>query len=72
MASIPDNFEIIVAKKETPYDAYGKHWCKIELPDPFPEKAKEKLEFLRNLFGDEYHITMIEWQCRGYQEDDWK
>ena len=66
MASIPDNYEINISKN-------GKHWCNVELPDSFVEQAEEKLNFLRELFGDEYHISMIRWECRGeYKKGEWK
>ena len=72
MASIPNNYEINIAKKERPNDQYGKHWCKVELPDTFPGQAEEKLKFLRELFGEDYHISMIYWSCVGNREDGWK
>ena len=66
MASIPDNYEINISKN-------GKHWCKVELPDSFAEQAEEKLNFLRELFGDEYHISMIRWECKGeYKKGEWR
>lgn len=66
MASIPDNYEINISKN-------GKHWCRVELPDSFTEQAEEKLNFLRELFGDEYHISMIRWECKGeYKKGEWR
>lgn len=64
MASIPNNYEINIAKD-------GKHWCRVELPDVFPGQAEEKLKFLRKLFGEDYHISMTYWVCDGRREDDW-
>ena len=72
MNRTPDNYEINIAKKKTPEDKYGVHWCKIELPDNSSESAEEKLEYLRKLFGDEFNITMKHWVCRGYSKDEWK
>ena len=71
MASIPDNYEINVAKKEKPDDNYGRHFCKIQLSESFDESAEEKLNFFRNLLGDEYNVTMTHWQCRGYSRKNW-
>ena len=65
MASICNNYEINIAKD-------GKHWGKVELPDVFPGQAEEKLKFLRELFGKDYHISMIYWVCDGRREDSWK
>lgn len=65
MASVSDNYEINVSKKRTPNDKYGIHWCKIELPDYDEDKAKEKLDMLRILFGDKFNINMTHWVCRG-------
>ena len=72
MASIPNNYEINIAKKETPYDKYGRHWCRVELPDTFQYEAEEKLKYLRKLFGEEFNVSMTYWSCSGSQEDDWK
>lgn len=74
MSSISDNYEINVAKKANPEDRYGKHFCKIELPadDYSNEKAEEKLKFLRELFGDSYHLSMTHWVCRGESKEGWK
>ena len=74
MASIADNYEINVAKKRHPDDEYGIHFCKIELPMgiTFPLEAEEKLNFFRELFGNEYHISMTHWTCRGEIKEEWK
>lgn len=64
MAGIADNYEINIAKD-------GFHFCKIELPETFEEKAVEKLNVIRNLFGPEYHITMTHWVCRGEHKEEW-
>ena len=72
MASIPDNYEIIVAKKRNSDDEYGIHFCKIQLSETFPVAAEEKLNFFRNLFGDGYHVSMTHWVCRGEAKSEWK
>lgn len=73
MASITDNYEINVAKKRKPEDQYGIHFCKIELPGSDYEKdAEEKLQFFRELFGDEYHISMTHWKCHGQHKEGWE
>ena len=78
MASMADNYEINVARicKKKMGDSdreVGMHYCKIELPYDCKQLAEEKLEFLRNIFGDEFHLTMTHWVCRGYhEEENWK
>ena len=64
MSSVPDNYEINITKN-------GKHWGRILIPEWRTEDAEIKLKFLRELFGDEYHITMIHWICRGQVDDSW-
>ena len=71
MASIADNYEINVAKKRRPEDEYGIHFCKIQLSESFEDKAEEKLKFFRELFGEEYNVTMTHWICRGKHKDSW-
>ena len=68
MASIANNYEINVAKKGIKCDV---HWCRIEIPYDNKEQAEEKLEFLRNIFGEEFHISMTHWECRGHHEKGW-
>ena len=72
MASISNNYEINVAKKNNPADEYGKHFCKIQLSETFEDKAEEKLAFFRDLFGEEYHVSMTYWVCHGEVKDEWK
>ena len=72
MASINSNYEINVAKKRNPDDKYGVHFCKIELPEFLAEPAEEKLQCLRKIFGDEYHVSMTYWYCRGEQKKGWE
>ena len=74
MASISDNYEINVAKKRKPEDEYGVHFCKIQLPDSDynDDLAEKKLKFFRELFGDEYHVSMTYWKCQGYTKKGWK
>lgn len=68
---IPDNYEVNVALKRNPEDQYGIHWCKIQLPETLEEKAEEKLEAIRAIFGENYHISMVHWECRGKHKDEW-
>lgn len=70
--SITDNYEINVAKKKSPDDEYGVYFCTIELSNDFEQEAEAKLEFFRQLFGDEYHISMTRWTCRGETKDKWR
>lgn len=34
--------------------------------------AEEKLQFFRDLFGDEYNVSMTYWECRGKVKEEWK
>ena len=71
--SIPDNYEINVAKKREPNDEYGIHFCKIQLSNEWnDETAEEKLRFFRELFGDEYNVSMTRWECRGKRKEWWE
>ena len=72
MASISNNYEINIAKKRNPDDQYGIHWGRVEIPDSFPDQAEEKLKFLRELFGEGWHISMTYWKCSGSREDSWE
>lgn len=72
MASVTNNYEINVAKKRRPDDEYGTHFCKIQLSTIFEEEAEEKLQFFRDLFGEEYHISMTYWQCVGNRKEGWE
>ena len=72
MASIPDNYEINVAKKRNPDDPYGVHFCSIQLNESFDGRAEEKLKFFRELFGEDYHISMTLWKCRGEHKLEWE
>lgn len=70
MASIPDNYEINVAKKKDECGNYT-HFCKIQLSETFETEAEKKLKFFRELFGDEYDVTMTHWVCRGQHKPNW-
>ena len=72
MASIENNYEINVAKKRFPDDQYGIHFCRIQLPEHFEKDAEEKLKFMRELFGDEFNISMTYWRCFGEHKDGWE
>lgn len=68
-----DNYEINVAKKRDPDDEYGIYFCKIQLTNEWnDEMAEEKLQFFRELFGKEYHVTLTHWICRGYAKEEWE
>ena len=71
MASITDNFEINVAKKQNPEDKHGIHFCRIEIPDLAVSKAEEKLRILRELFGNDYCVSMTHWTCQGVRKEGW-
>ena len=74
MASVSNNYEINIAKKRKPEDKYGVHFCKIQLPSSvyIDEDAEWHLDFFRKLFGDEYHVSMIYWDCKGTRKDGWE
>ena len=60
-----DHYEINIAKE-------GKHWGTVIVPF-YPESAAvEKLHYLRNLFGDEFKITMVRWESRGIHKVEWE
>ncbi len=71
MSSVPNNYEIRIAKRTERYPN-GEHWGTLNIPETYKEKAEEKLNFLRELFGDEYYISMIHWECYGYCYNNWK
>ena len=72
MASVPNNYEINVAKKRNSEDQYGIHFCKIQLSTNFEERAEEKLKFFRELFGNDYIVTMTHWKCYGETKEGWE
>ena len=73
MASIPDNYEINVAKKLRLEDQFGKHFCKIQTDNAWNDEMAEKyLQFFRELFGEEDDVTMTHWICRGEHKDGWE
>ena len=73
MASIPDNYEINVAKKLRLEDQYGTHFCKIQIDNAWNDEIAEKyLQFFRELFGEEYNVTMTHWICRGEYKNGWE
>ena len=54
-----DNYTVYISKKRCPEDKYGIYWGKLELPDYDEEKAKEKFDMLRLLFGDKFILHII-------------
>lgn len=73
MASIPDNYEINVAKKRRPEDQYGTHFCRIQIDNAWnDEMAEEQLRFFRELFGEDYNVSMTHWICRGEAKEEWE
>lgn len=54
-----DNYIIYISKRRTPEDKYGIYWGKVELSEYDEEKAIEKFDMLRLLFGDLFILTMI-------------
>lgn len=63
--TIPCNYWINVAKLKTDYTGrvYYGFWCKIQLEETFEEKAIEKFETLKNMFGDEYKLDLEYTEC---------
>lgn len=74
MASIPNNYEINVAKKRNSEDRVGFHFCRIQLrTDCYTdEQAEEQLKFFRELFGDMYRVSMTHWKCHGEIKEGWE
>lgn len=74
MASIPNNYEIVVMKKRNLEDRVGFHFCRIQLrTDCYTdEQAEEQLKFFRELFGDMYHVSMTHWKCHGEIKEGWE
>ena len=74
MASVTGNYEINVAKKRNADDKYGLHFCKIQLCESkgFEDIAEKKLKFFRELFGDDYHVSMMYWECVGEHKIEWE
>lgn len=60
-----NRYEINIAKG-------GKHWGTVIVPY-YPESAAvEKLQYLRDLFGDEFEITMTRWESHGIVKPEWE
>lgn len=64
-------YEINIAKR-TKKHPNGEHWGRIQLPEYNEEKAEKKLDFLRELFGSDYHLSMTYWKCVGEVKSEWK
>lgn len=52
------NYIIYISKRRNPADQFGIYWGKIELSEYDEEKAKEKFDMLRILFGDLFLLNM--------------
>ena len=66
-----DKYLINVAKKRNHDDEYGIHFCTIDVKETFESEAEKKFFFIKELFGDEYNVTMTHWVCRGQSKDEW-
>lgn len=64
-----DHYEINIAKKND-HNIYI-HWATVTISDYTEKAAVEKLEYLRNLFGDEFNISMTHWIARGEVKPEW-
>lgn len=49
---------IYISKRRNPEDRFGISWGKVELNEYDEEKAKEKFDMLRLLFGELFILTM--------------
>ena len=59
-----DFYEINVAKKIM---ERSHHYCKVMLPPTTTEaEAKEKLEELKQIFGEDYALDLLYWECVGH------
>lgn len=64
---IPNGYEINVSQKSTDYtgrECY-KHYCRIELNDSFDEFVEQKFKELRDLFPDDFKLTLTKVTCYG-------
>ena len=52
------DYIIYISKKRNPDDRFGIYWGKVELTDHDEEKAKEKFDMLRILFGEIFILNM--------------
>lgn len=52
------DYIIYIAKKRNPDDRFGIYWARVELNECDEEKAKEKFDMLRILFGDLFLLNM--------------
>lgn len=64
-------YYINVAKKKNPEDKYGVHFLRIELPEHFEEDAVEKLKFVRELFGDDFHVELTYMDVCYIRKKEW-
>lgn len=53
-----NNYIIYISKRRNPDDKFGMYWGKVELNEYDEEKAKEKYDMLRLLFGEIFILTM--------------
>ena len=53
------DYIIYIAKRRNPDDNYGISWGKVKLTEYDEEKAKEKFDMLRLLFGEKFILTMM-------------
>lgn len=69
-----NGYEINVAKKQHPEDEYGAHFCRIALrQDVYKDEEAEKyLNFFRELFGDQYHVSMVHCEHTETYKKEWK
>ena len=65
MASIPNNFEINVAKDTHNDGVRYVHYCRIELPDTLSTLAMKKFKEVVDLFGEGYKLTLTYNECHG-------
>jgi len=75
MNQLENHYEINIAKRDTdkryPLAGGYVHWGTIIISD-WEEVAVEKLNFLRDLFGKEYKISMEYWTSSGKIKPEWQ
>ena len=68
MASVSPNYEVNVSKRQP----NGKYWfyCRIELGQRIRNDAVSRFEELKTIFGNEYKLELIYWDCTGTVLED--
>lgn len=61
-----DFYEINVATKRE--GKCPEHYCKIKLPGGImTHEAVAQFNELKEIFGEDYELSLMYWECRGYE-----